>query len=137
MMRDPKQKPLPTITPENKPFWDYMKQHEFRVQKCKSCGKFFYPPSEYCTNCLGHESEWVKLSGKGKVFTFVIVRRAVMPAFAAEVPYVVAIIEMDEGVRYISNVIGCDPEKVSIGMPVEVVFEDVNPEFTLQKFKPV
>ncbi len=137
MMRNPNQKPIPTITPENKPFWEYMKQHEFRVQRCKECGKLFYPPSEYCLHCLGHDTEWVKLSGKGKVFSFAIVRRAGMPAFAAEIPYVVAIIETEEGVRYNSNVIGCDPEKVYIDMPVEVVFEDVNPEFTLPKFKPV
>ena len=136
-MMNPNQVPLPTITPENKPFWDYMKQHEFRVQKCKSCGEMFYPPSEYCIHCLGHESEWVKLSGKGKVYSFVIIRQARMPVFAKMAPYVVAIIETDEGVRYSSNVIDCNPEDVYVDMPVEVVFDDVTDKFTLPKFKPV
>ena len=136
-MMNPNQKPIPTVTPENKPFWDYMKQHEFRVQKCKKCGTLFYPPSEACLNCLHPESEWVKLSGKGKVYSFVVVRQSRMPAFAKDAPYVVAIIETDEGIRYSSNVIGCDPDDVKIDMPVEVVFEDVNDKFTLPKFKPV
>jgi uncharacterized protein len=130
-------KPLPSITPENKPFWDYMKKHEFRVQKCSSCGKLFYPPSAACLHCLSPKSEWVKLSGKAKVYSFVIIRRAGMPAFAKEIPYVVAIIETEEGIRYSTNIIGCKAEEVYIDMPVEVVYEDVNAEFTLPKFKPV
>jgi len=82
------------------------------------------------------ESEWVRLSGRGRVYSFIIVRRRYHPAFDKDLPYAVAIIETDEGVRVLSNVIGCKPEDVSIGMPVEVVFEDVSPEFTLSKFKP-
>jgi uncharacterized OB-fold protein len=130
------QRPLPGITAENKPFWDYMKKHEFRVQKCLGCDRLFYPPNGMCPYCHHTESEWVKLSGKGKVFSYVIVRRSNHPAFANDVPYVVAIIETDEGIRYYSNVIDCKPEDVSINMPVEVVFEDVTEEITLPKFKP-
>ncbi len=130
-------KPLPAITEENKPFWDYTKQHELRVQKCLGCGKLFYPPSGMCPHCYHMESEWVKLSGRGKVYSYVIVRRSNNPAFANDVPYVVSIIETDEGIRYYSNVIDCKPEDVSIDMPVEVVFEDVTEEITLPKFRPV
>ena len=129
-------KPLPGITPDNKAFWDYMKQHEFRVQKCKDCGELFYPPSAVCYNDLSPNFEWVKLSGKGKVYSYVIVRRAGMPAFAEEIPYIVAIIETEEGIRYSSNIIDCDIEDVYVDMPVEIVFEDVTPDFTLPKFKP-
>jgi uncharacterized OB-fold protein len=89
-----------------------------------------------CPHCQHLESEWVKLSGKGKVYSFVIVRRANHPGFAKDAPYVVAIIETDEGTRYTSNIIGCKPEEVYIDMPVEVVFEDVTPEITLPKFRP-
>jgi len=129
-------KPLPVFDEDTKPFWDFCKQHELRVQKCAGCGTLRYPISTICPNCLHMESEWVKLSGKGRVFSFIIVRRRYHPAFSAELPYTVAIIETEEGLRMLSNVIGCKPEAVQINMPVEVVFEDVSPEFALPKFKP-
>ena len=138
MMRNQEMsKPVPGISEENKPFWDYMKQHEFRVQKCLECNKLFYPPTPMCPHCHGMESEWVKLSGKAKVYSFVIVRQARHPAFAKDAPYVVAIIETDEGIRYTTNIIDCKPDDVYIDMPVEVVYEDVNDKITLPKFKPV
>lgn len=138
MMRNQEMgKPLPGIFEENKPFWDYMKQHEFRVQKCLGCGKLFYPPSMMCPHCQYMESEWVKLSGKAKVYSFIIVRKARHPAFAKEAPYVVAIIETEEGIRYTTNIIGCKPEEVYVDMPVDIVYEDVNDKITLPKFKPV
>lgn len=130
-------KPLPGVSDETKPFWDYIKQHELRMQKCSNCQKLFYPPSSMCPHCQSLESEWVKLSGKGKVYSFIIVRRATNPAFASEVPYTVAIIETDEGPRYTSNLIGIDPDKVTVGLPVEAAFQDVTPEFTLLQFQPV
>jgi uncharacterized protein len=136
MMNKEISKPLPGVEEDNKPFWDYCKQHELRVQKCLECGKLFYPPSAMCPHCMSFKSEWVKLSGKGKVFTFVIVRQAPHPAFAKETPYAVAIIELAEGIRMTSNVIGCKPEDVKIDMPVELVWEDVNKDFALPKFKP-
>ncbi|MEK7354699.1 MAG: Zn-ribbon domain-containing OB-fold protein [Chloroflexota bacterium] len=130
-------KPLPGVDEETKPFWDYAKQHELRMQKCLGCGEFYYPPSSMCPHCHNWGAEWVKLSGKGQVYSFIVVRRATNPAFAKEIPYVVAIIETKEKTRLISNVIGCKPEDVKIGMPVEVVFEDITEEFSLPKFKPV
>jgi len=129
-------KPVPVADIDTKPFWDYCKKRELRVQKCLKCGKLHYPPNSICPNCLNMGSEWVKLSGKGQVYSFIVVHRRYHPAFAAEIPYVVAIIETEEGIRMLSNVIGCKPDAVKIGMPVEVVYEDVSPEFTLPKFKP-
>ena len=129
-------KPLPGVDEDTKPFWDYCKQHELRVQKCSSCGKLRYPVSTICPSCLHMESEWVQLSGKGQVFSFIIVRRRYHPGFAADIPYTVAIVETEEGLRMLSNIIGCDPQAVQINMPVEVVFEDVSPEFALPKFRP-
>jgi uncharacterized protein len=129
-------KPLPVADIDTKPFWNYCRQHELRVQKCLKCGKLFYPPSSICPECLNMTSEWVKLSGKGEVYSFIVVHRKYHPAFAAEIPYTVAVIETKEGIRLLSNVIGCKPEDVKIGMPVEVVFDDVNSELALPKFKP-
>ncbi len=130
-------KPLPGTDDENKPFWDYCKQHELRMQKCLQCGKFRYPVSPICPHCLHLESEWAKLSGKGWVYSFTIVRRSSHPGFTEDVPYTVAIIETEEGTRLISNVVGCKPEEVRVDMPVEVIFEDITEEFALPKFKPV
>lgn len=129
-------KPLPVTDEDTQPFWDYCKQHELRVQKCLRCGELRYPPSPICPHCLGMQSEWVKISGKGKVFSYILVRRRYHPGFSSELPYVVAIIETDEGIRMLSNVTGCNPDDVRIDMPVGAVFEDVTPEFALPKFKP-
>jgi uncharacterized protein len=137
MMNQKIEKPLPGIDEDNKPFWDYCKQHELRMQKCSRCGKLYYPPSAMCPHCMNMKSEWVKLSGKGKVFSFVVVRQAPSPAFAKDAPYVVAIIELEEGQRLTSNVIGCKPEDVKINMAVEVVFEDVTKDIAIPKFKPI
>jgi hypothetical protein len=130
-------KPLPGVDEESKPFWDFCKQHELRVQKCLQCGQLFYPPSSMCPHCQHFKTEWIKLSGKGRVYSFIKVRRANHPGFAKEVPYTAAIVETEEGPRLLSNVIGCSPEDVHIDMPVEVVFEDVTKEFSLPKFKPL
>ena len=131
-------KTIPAVDAENKPFWDYAKKHELRMQKCNQCGTIYYPPSSLCPNCHSWEdNEWVKLSGKGTVYSFIVARRATNPAFAKEVPYVVAIIETEEGGRLISNIVGVNNEDVKVGMPVEVLFEDITDEIALPKFKPV
>ena len=130
-------KPLPGVDEDTKLFWDYCKQHELRVQNCLKCNELFYPPSHMCPHCHSLKSEWVKLSGKGRVYSYVVVRRATHPGFAKDVPYIVAIIETEEGSHLTSNVIGCNPEEVRVDMPVEVAFEDVTEEFSLHKFKPV
>ena len=130
-------KPLPVTDEDTRPFWDYCKKHELRAQKCLKCAGLHYPPSPLCPHCLSMESEWVKLSGKGKVFTYIVAHRRYHPGFSAELPYVVAVIETDEGLRMLSNVMGCKPDAVRIDMPVEVVFEDAGPEFALPKFRPI
>jgi uncharacterized OB-fold protein len=90
-----------------------------------------------CTRCHSTEAEWVKLSGKGKVYTFNVVHYPYHKGFADETPYVTAAIDLEEGPSVLSNIIGCKPEQVTIDMPVEVVFEDVNEEITLYKFQPI
>jgi len=132
----PPTRPLPGVDEDTKPFWDFCKQHELRVQKCLNCGKLYYPVSPICPHCLGMNYEWAKLSGKGEVYSFIVVRRRYHPAFASDIPYAVAIILTEEGIHLLSNVVGVTPDAISIGMPVEVVFDDVDPEFSLPKFKP-
>lgn len=126
-------KPLPQLTPDSKEFWDGCKRHELLIQRCKGCGTYRHYPRPMCHKCNSMNAEWVRVSGKGKVFSWTVTARAFYPGF--EVPYAVVIIELDEGVRMVSNVVDCKPEDLYIGMPVEVVFEDVTKEITLPKFK--
>ena len=135
-MAAPASKPIPVPTRETQPYWDGCKQHELRIQQCTACGHSQFYPRLYCTACMSERVEWVKASGRGTVLSFTIVYRPVTQAFAADVPYVVALITLDEGPQLMSNVVGCAPETVHIGMPVEVTFEDWTEEISVPKFKP-
>jgi uncharacterized protein len=136
-MADPATKPIPVPTRETQPYWEGCKNHELRVQKCTACGHCQFYPRLYCTACMSDRVEWVKTSGRGQVLSFTVVYRPVTRAFAAEVPYVVALITLDEGPQMMSNIVGCAPESVRIGMPVEVVFEDWTEEVSVAKFRPL
>jgi uncharacterized OB-fold protein len=123
--------------PEAKPFWANLQQHKLTQQRCSSCKKMFgFPPQALCPHCLASEFEWVPLSGKGKIYSHIAYHRAWIPSYQDKVPYNVSLVDLEEGGRLVTNVIGCAPEDVKIGMPVEVVFEDF-PEYTLPKFRPV
>ena len=129
-------KPLPVPSELSRPYWEACRRHELLVQCCRSCGVVRFPPAVLCPECLSEEAEWKKSSGKGKVLSFVVFHRLYHPGFEGELPYTVALIEVEEGARLISNVVGCPPAEVACDMPVEVVFEDVTPEVTLPKFRP-
>lgn len=130
------EKPLPSPTLDTKPYWEFCKKHELRMQKCMKCGYIRNPPNCMCPKCQSLDSQWVKLSGKGKVYTFTIMRHVYDKAFAHEIPYAVASIELEEGPRMVSGVTGCKPEDIKVDMPVDVYFEDINEAFALPKFRP-
>jgi len=130
-------KPIPVPTRETKPYWDACKKHELHIQKCASCGHYQFYPRLYCTKCMSEKIDWVKASGRATVLSFTIVYRPVTQAFAAEVPYVVAMITLDEGPQMMTNIVGCPPEQVKIGMSVQVTFDDWTEEISVPKFKPV
>ena len=131
-------KPLPR--PENrgltKPYWDAIKRHELVMQRCKKCDNFIFYPREQCPTCFSQNLEWAPVSGKGRVHAYTIVYQTAHPAFQEDAPHVLALIQLDEGVRMISNVVGCSPEAVRVDMQVVTEFDDVTPEWTLVKFKP-
>lgn len=129
-------RPLPEITPDNQAFWDACQRHELSLQRCQDCGDLRLP-SPICPDCLSMSSEWVRVSGRAKVYTWVVIYQRYHPAFAEDIPYNVAMVELAEGPRLITNIVGCSNEDIHIGMAVEVVFEDVTDEVTLPKFKPV
>jgi len=130
------QKPLPKVNADTKPFWDACRNHELRFQKCTECGHVRWPPSILCPLCYSNKTEWIRASGKGTVFSFVVYHKAFHPGFEADLPYVVAIVELQEGPQFLTNIVGCDPSEMSCEMPVDVVWEDITEEFSLPKFRP-
>ena len=131
----PKFKPVPTE--DTHPYWEHCAEHELRMQRCEECGHIRFPPSVLCPRCLSEESEWTRLSGRGRVWSWVVFHRAYYPGYAADVPYNTAIVELDEGPRMHSNIVDCENDDIHIGMPVEVVFERLDDELWLPKFRPI
>jgi uncharacterized OB-fold protein len=130
-------KPLPRPTAASLPFWEAAKRHELQIQCCGSCRANIFYPREMCPECLSSDLKWTAVSGKGTVYSYTIAEAPTHPTFAEDVPYVIAIVELAEGPRIATNITGCTPDAVQVGMPVEVTFDDVTPEITLVKFRPV
>ena len=130
------EKPLPVINEDNAPYWEYAREHQLRMQKCANCGHIRFPVSIVCPRCHSLETEWTRLSGKGKVYSYVIYHQAYHPAYKDDIPYVVAIIQLDEGPRMESNITDCRMEDLRVGMPVELYFDDVTEDVSLPKFRP-
>jgi uncharacterized OB-fold protein len=130
-------KPLPRPTAASMPFWQAAKRHELQIQRCGSCGAHIFYPREVCPECLSSDLKWRQVSGKGTVYSYTIAQQATHPTFADEVPYVIAIVELDEGPHITTNIVGCQPSAMKVGMPVVATFEDVTPEISLVKFRPV
>ncbi len=129
-------KPLPRIDEESKGFWEACQRHELYVQKCAACGTFRHYPRAVCPRCLSSDIEWVLSRGRGTVYTYTVTYQNLATGFRDEQPYVLAYVELEEGVRMLSNIVGCAPAEVTSGMPVEVTFDDVTSDVTLPKFKP-
>ena len=128
--------PLPQPTPESQPFFDALKLRRLLIQRCRDCGNAYYYPRPFCPACLSSAVEWEQASGRGKLYSFVINHRAA-PGFVA--PYIIAVVELDEGPRMMSNLVDVepDPEMVRCEMPVEIVFDDVDGDITLPRFRPI
>lgn len=133
----PYAKPLPLIEPEAQPYWEALKAHTMKIQRCAECATWYFPPRTLCPSCLSDNVEWTRVSGRGTVYAATAFHHAFDPAYEGEVPYNVSIVQLEEGPRLVSNVIGITPEEVQIGQSVEVVYEDVTEKITLAKFTPV
>lgn len=129
-------KPVPAISREMRPFFEAARRRELVMQRCSRCRSYRFPARPLCSTCLSDEAVWEKVSGKGEVFSYTIMHQVYHPGFAAEVPYAVVLVQLVEGPRMISSLVGVPPGEVRIGMPVEVVFEDISDEVTLPKFAP-
>ena len=136
-MMDHSGKNFPCPTPETAIYWEGCRKHELRIQHCSECGYYQFYPRIICTRCMSRQLEWVQAEGCGQVLSYTTITRPVSEAYADDVPYVVALIQLNEGPTMMSNVIHCDPEQIEIGMPVKVVFEDWSEEITIPKFCPI
>lgn len=128
-------KPLPLRDAENAPYYDALQRHELRLQRCEN-GHHRFPVSPVCPDCLSPAFTWEPVSGRGTVYSFVIVHQLYDPGFKEDLPYNVAVVELDEGPRLVSTITGCANDDVQVAMRVRVRYEDINPEFTLAKFEP-
>jgi hypothetical protein len=129
------EKPLPRPSEDSAPYWEAAHRGELRMQACIDCGHVRFPPSLLCPRCLSENAEWKRLSGRGTVYSWIVVHQSQHPAFNGDTPYNVAIVELEEGPRMHSQVVDCPNDEIRIGMPVEVVFDRVNDEVTLPKFR--
>jgi uncharacterized protein len=129
-------KPLPHIDEESRPWWEAAQRHELYIQKCRDCGDLRFHPRALCTNCLSSNTEWIKCKGRGHIYTFTVTNQNQASGFRDSLPYVLAWVQLDEGLKLMTNIVDCPPEQVKIDMPVEAVFDDVTPEVTLVKFRP-
>lgn len=137
----PWKKPWPNIDFDSEPFWDGLKEHKFLLWHCKTCGAWYWPKS-YCIKCdtidpkMGNMA-WEEASGRGKVFSVNVVYYVFHPGFAEDVPYAHIVMETEEGPLVSSTLVQGDPEKVEVGMPLEVAYEDhPNEGFTMLRFRP-
>ena len=131
-----KPRPRPMNETLSKPFWEATKRHELVLPRCRTCSKIFFYPREQCPNCYSSDLDWTQVSGKGRLYTFTVVHQTAHPAFQPESPHIYAIIQLNEGPRMPSNLIGCEIEDARIDMAVEAVFDDASDEYTLVKFRP-
>ncbi|QEL27400.1 hypothetical protein FQV39_32880 (plasmid) [Bosea sp. F3-2] len=130
-------KPVPVPDPDSAPFWAGCREQRLMIQHCDDCSRHQFPPSNICAHCGSGRLSWKQASGAGKVFSWIVVRHPVpKPVYVDDVPYVVALIELAEGVRMPSNIVGCAPEDVVADMPLKVAFKQVTEEVVLPLFEP-
>lgn len=127
--------PIPVPTPVTQPFWDATREHRLMLQRCAN-GHTFYYARTHCPECLSNELEWVQASGRGTLYTYTVARREQSPEFAADVPYIIAAITLEEGPRMTSLLVDADPDNVQIDGPVEVAWDDVSPDLSMPYFRP-
>lgn len=131
-------RPLPQPTPWSLPFWEGTRQHELRIQRCSDCRKAIFFPKKFCPHCLSRNVAWERANGRGTIYSFTVVRNNPPSPFMRDVPFVIAIVTLDEGVRMMTNIVQCDPEKLRCDQPVEVVFDDDrSAEISIPMFRPL
>ena len=130
----PKPRPLPT--PVSQPFWDALRDERIVVQHCNACDQWVHYPRNRCSHCLSDQLEFRPVDGSAVVYTFTVARQATAAPFADEVPQIITIVELDEGVRFTTNLVDVAPEDVRVGMRVAPVFDHGSDGMTLLRYRP-
>jgi Predicted nucleic-acid-binding protein containing a Zn-ribbon len=131
-------KPLPVPDADTAPFWEGCLAGRLVIQRCTECGAKRFPPSAFCPGCTSANVEWLPVSGKARLYSWIVVRHPIpRDIYAADVPYVVALVDLDEGGRMPTNLVEVDPDAVFAGMVLEVVFDRVTDAIALPKFRPI
>ncbi len=130
-------KPVPVVQPWAQPFWDAARSQRLVLQYCCDCNRSIHYPRIECPHCGGANLDWRQASGRGHIYSYTVVHNNAPSAFQADMPYVVAVIRLDEGVQMLSNIVQCDPDQLQCDQQVEVVFERLDDNITLPKFRPV
>lgn len=133
-MSEPRPRPAPRPDPESEPFWAATRRGELLVQRCTACGHCQLYPRAHCLSCRG-PVEWTTSSGRGTVYSYTVIRQNMSRSFRHLLPYVVALVDLDEGARLMTNVVGCEPSDLRVGAPVQVRFEPVSEEAALPCFE--
>lgn len=128
-------RPLPRLRGFAADFYAYCRKHELRFQRCRACGRWRHVPRDMCAACGSFDWEWARSSGKGTLFSWTTTMQPMMPQFADLVPYSPVVVELEEGVRMLSWLVDTDADDFTLGLPVEVVFDDVTQDVTLPKFR--
>ena len=128
-------KPIPTPTPETESFWAGCAAGELRLQHCASCGHVQFPPRKLCSGCFDEKVEWRRASGRGRIRSWSVVSAPGAPGFESEVPFVSALIKLDEGPTMLSVLRGCSLEEIDFDQPVEVIFEQRSEDIFVPYFR--
>jgi uncharacterized OB-fold protein len=130
-------KPLPYADAESRPYWEYCRKHELRMQRCAECKELRFPPRPMCPHCNSMKDEWALMSGRGTIYSWIVVHPPVLPAFADAAPFSVVLVQLDEdpSLRLVGSVVDVPLDELAAGIPVEVVFDDVTDEVTLPRWK--
>ena len=116
---------LPVPDLETKEYWDAAREGRLFIKECRSCGEAFFYPRTYCPKCWSSDTAWKESTGLGRVYTFTVVHQNDLPPFKDRVPYVVALVDLEEGPRLMTNIVDCEPDDVAVGAPVRVRFDEV------------
>ncbi len=128
---------LPTIEDENRPFWEAAREERVLIARGPDCGRPHHYPRPFCPFCWSERVEWEQASGRGTLYTYSTVYVNDMPPFNEQLPYVAAVVDLEEGPRVMTNLVDCDPAELRVGQDVEVTYRQITEEFTVPVFRPV
>lgn len=127
---------LPTIEAESRPYWEAAAEGRLLLRSCRDCGEAHHYPRPFCPSCWSESVEWTESSGRATLYTWSTVHVNGMPPFSDRLPYVAAVVDLEEGPRLMTTIVGCDPDALEIGMSLVVDFEDLTDEIRAPVFRP-